>query len=143
MLRSAQLWQLNQDPLTDLANLSMVHLFPNVLDIGSKIDMQGLRGVDFPALRIPTEPELLLLYSQINRTFAHSELLRWSGFYLSFLLFKNVVIAHGVKERIIKQVSSSSNDTVEGGVGGMVENVLEMCEKMLRERPPIVNNGKL
>ena len=145
-----ELWQTGGDPLLDLANLSMVHHLPND-DSGDfgELGMKGLKGIDFARLNVPTEDELLNLYAKINRTFTYRELKQWSGFYLAFLFFKNVVISHGVKERVMKNTSSSSfsasennssgkSASVSGGekVGKMVDAVVELCEEMLKNRPP-------
>ena len=88
-------------------------------------------GLDLHNTGIPTESKLHSLYSKFNPTISLSTISSWSGFYLTFLFFKNCVIIHGVKQRLNLGVASSANAQK---VAGLLPLVVSMMEELWKER---------
>lgn len=136
-------WELSTigDSLCDLANLSMMYYVP-AFEAG--LGIAGIAGMELEGTGMPTEMELVKKYSDSTTTTTSRRNKKavvvplnvatcWSGFYLAFLCFKNVVIMQGVKQRAKLGVSSSSN---ADKVGALAPTVLKMGLDILDTRPP-------
>lgn len=88
-------------------------------------------GLDLKGTGIPTESKLYSFYSQYNSNIPSPTISSWSGFYLTFLFFKNCVIIHGVKQRLKLGVASSANAKK---VAGLLPLVVQMMENLWSER---------
>mmetsp|Transcript_4900 Transcript_4900/g.9726 ORF Transcript_4900/g.9726 Transcript_4900/m.9726 type:complete len:130 (-) Transcript_4900:117-506(-) len=117
--------------MCDVANLCMMYYFP-----GSKANL-GICGIsdvlDPVAAGILSESNLIRLYCHHNQAISYEVAMAWSGFYLAFLCFKNVVITHGVAARLASGVATSPHATL---VAKLVPRLVNMCKELLEKRPP-------
>ncbi|OEU20587.1 APH-domain-containing protein [Fragilariopsis cylindrus CCMP1102] len=105
-------WELSTvgDSLCDLANLSIMYLMSR----SKKAAISGVKGLNLRLLGVPTRKELLNMYcshrvnSNSKTLITFDEIQKWSGFYLSFVAFKNAVIVQGVAQRAKIGVASSA-----------------------------------
>ena len=105
-------WELSTvgDSLCDLANLSIMYLMSR----SKKAAISGVKGLNLHLLGVPTRKELLNMYcrhrvnSNSKTLITFDEIQKWSGFYLSFVAFKNAVIVQGVAQRAKIGVASSA-----------------------------------
>jgi len=125
-------WELSTigDPMCDLANLSMMYIMPK-LDKGMGI--AGINGLDLKSLGIPSRIQLLQQYCQISNTLTTTQTIKWSGFYLAFLFFKNCVIVHGVAQRAKSGVASSA---IASKVGLLLPMLVKTTREILEGIPP-------
>jgi len=65
------------------------------------------KGHNLKTIGVPSRLELLSTYCQFNTHMLASDVLKWRGFYMCFLFFKNCVIVHGVAQRVQDGVASS------------------------------------
>ncbi len=127
-------WELSTigDPLSDLANLSMMYFMPG-LEAGMGI--AGLGDKDLRGTGIPDRDELIQLYSTANQTLDKEQIIAWRGFYLAFLFFKNCVIVHGVKQRASIGVASSS---MAKKVASLLPTMVQKTQDIWKNEPPPV-----
>jgi aminoglycoside phosphotransferase (APT) family kinase protein len=105
-------WELSTvgDSLCDLANLSIMYLMSR----SKKAAISGVKGLNLHHLGVPSRIELLNMYchhrisSNSKTMITFDEIQKWSGFYLSFVAFKNAVIVQGVAQRAKIGVASSA-----------------------------------
>jgi len=127
-------WELSTigDSFCDLANLSMMYFMPRDAPA-----ITGIAGMDLTALEIPTRTKLVQMYCSSITNPSPSQSLQtaseWSGFYLSFLYFKNCVIVQGVAQRSKGGVASSA---VAGKVAKLLPKIIELTETIFRMHPP-------
>jgi len=132
-------WELSTmgDGNCDIANLSMMYFMPSiekgwgVAGLGSDMDLENTG--------IPTRDEIISTYckysqwhyetmkQKVSPSLAikpanYEETKAWSGYYLSFLFFKNCVIVHGVAQRAKSGVASSA----------MANKVAKLLPEMVR-----------
>lgn len=125
-------WELSTvgDPLCDLANLCMMYFIPP-----SSIGIVGMQGVDFESLGIPSRRALVQAYCDANPAVDFATAWAWSGFYLSFLFFKNCVIVQGVAQRAKAGVASSAQ---ANKVAKLLPTVVQRAQTIIEEYPPPV-----
>ena len=142
-------WELSTigDPLSDLANLSMMYYIPrNAPGIAG---LAGLDDADLVTLGIPSRHHMVRDYCERRRRQSSAaeltdETLRqalpafqtvwdWSGFYLAFLFFKNCVIVQGVAQRAATGTASSAQATL---VAELLPTIIQLTRAILREHPP-------
>lgn len=87
-------------PLSDLAYFCMPYNFPH-----GKENFKGLVGLDYEALGIPNEPEILKLYQAAA---GRDEIENWT-FYMAFSMFRISAIVQGVYKRGLDGNASSEN----------------------------------
>ena len=132
-------WELSTmgDGNCDIANLSMMYFMPSiekgwgVAGLGSDMDLENTG--------IPTRDEVISTYCKYSqwhyetmkqkvspslsiKPANYGETKAWSGYYLSFLFFKNCVIVHGVAQRAKSGVASSA----------MADKVAKLLPEMVR-----------
>lgn len=103
---------------------------------------------------IPSRTQVLTIYCQFSQSHTQTdgniqyrkqlqsspsfnETNLWSGFYLSFLFFKNCVIVHGVAQRASLGVASSA---MAHRVANLLPEMVRLTWKILKEFPPPSNN---
>jgi aminoglycoside phosphotransferase (APT) family kinase protein len=123
-------WELSTvgDPLCDLANLCMMYFFPPQRNMG----VSGVLGLPLESLGIPERKQLVRWYCQ-EAAVPFEQAWEWSGFYLSFLFFKNCVIIQGVAQRSKLGVASSA---VAARVAGLLPTVIRTTQELLDDMPP-------
>jgi aminoglycoside phosphotransferase (APT) family kinase protein len=132
-------WELSTlgDCLCDVANLSMMYCIePNASQPG----ISGIAGMDFGAMGIPTRRQLVQSYCDLQNkknAFDFDTAWAWTGFYLSFLFFKNAVIVQGVAQRAKAGVASSA---VASRVAALLPTIVQKAEQILQEQPPPVKS---
>lgn len=134
-------WELSTigDPMCDIANLSMMFLIPGK---DKMMPIPGIAGHNLKTIGVPSRLELLSTYCQFNTHMLASDVLKWRGFYMCFLFFKNCVIVHGVAQRVQDGVASSD---MAGKVAKFLPSLESMTYQLLKNEPPpcTVNNYKL
>lgn len=125
-------WELSTlgDPLCDLANLCMMYYIPPATK-----GIGGIAGVDLRSLGLYTRKQLVQQYCSLRRIDFQS-VEAWSGFYLSFLFFKNSVIVQGVAQRAKEGLASSADANI---VAKLLPTVIEISQMILKEHPPPTN----
>ena len=142
-------WELSTlgDGNCDVANLSMMYFMPS-MEHGWGV--AGL-GENWGGTGIPTREQLISLYceySQLHEKVRRGlgetsdatmqpanleEVRAWSGFYLSFLFFKNCVIVHGVAQRAATGVASSAQASK---VARLLPEMVRTTHKVQVSYPP-------
>lgn len=132
-------WELSTigDPLCDLANLCMMYFIPNFRE---EVGIRGISGLNLHPLGIPQRDDLVSLYCCANLSCPFPTTWEWSGFYLSFLFFKNCVIIQGVAQRAKAGVASSA---VAHKVAKLLPIVIDTTNMLLRDFPPPTNQSRL
>ena len=92
----------------------------------------------------PSSPQLMsftpsLSPSPIIHPANLNEAKKWSGFYLSFLFFKNCVIVHGVAQRASLGVASSE---MAHRVAKLLPEMVRLTWKILSDFPPPYDDEK-
>lgn len=132
-------WELSTigDICCDIANLCMMYFMPTiemgwgVAGLGSNVSKSKL-----DALGIPSRMQTLSLYSEYcmgdvkANEISPTIIQKWSGFYLSFLFFKNCIIVHGVAQRASLGVASSQSAKK---VASLLPLMLQTTNKILDE----------
>ncbi|KAL7522265.1 hypothetical protein ACHAWX_006960 [Stephanocyclus meneghinianus] len=137
-------WELSTigDRYCDIANLCMMYFMPEIEKGWGVAGLGDMSNKELRSLGIPSRMQLLSLYSQIDdcyngrSTSAETSLKiiqEWSGFYLSFLFFKNCVIVHGVAQRAALGVASSKS---AHRVASLLPSMVTVTYKILNELPP-------
>ncbi|GAX26943.1 acyl-CoA dehydrogenase family member 10 [Fistulifera solaris] len=126
-------WELSTlgDGLCDLANLAMMYFIAP-----DHVGISGIAGRTVPG--IPSRHELVQMYCPSKPDFDTAW--AWSGFYLSFLFFKNAVIVQGVAQRYQQGVASSA---AAGQVGALLPQIVQQAQQLLQEYPPPLNTSRL
>jgi aminoglycoside phosphotransferase (APT) family kinase protein len=151
------------DALCDLANVSMMYFIPRDITVGiaglapppppsmessmspsSSLPTEST-NVALTLLGIPSRLELVQLYCDKRRRlsgmaripsapFPSFEMIwDWSGFYLTFLFFKNAVIVQGVAQRTVSGTASSAQARA---VAKLLPRILDLMAKVWNEYPP-------
>ena len=150
-------WELSTmgDGYCDLANLCMMYYMP---DIERGWGVAGLGDMDLNGTGIPTREDIISLYCKhsqrhsedmpdlgrmphsavspqtVPRSVAtYDEANAWSGFYLTFLFFKNCVIVHGVAQRASTGVASSA---MAHRVAKLLPEMIRLMNMIWKEYPP-------
>ena len=133
------------DPLSDLANLSMMYYIPRR---GTPLGLTGLIGLDLATLGIPSRRDLVRHYYHGRlRLQSHGScsaesaesmpslqtIWDWSGFYLAFLCFKNCVIVQGVAQRAAMGLASSAQASA---VAQLLPTLMRLTQTILETEPP-------
>jgi aminoglycoside phosphotransferase (APT) family kinase protein len=126
-------WELSTvgNSYCDMANLSMMYFIPRRMP-----GIAGIEGLDCNALGIPSRHQLFRMYchaAKLPSPQAQKIALEWSGFFLSFLFFKNCVIVQGVAQRSKEGVASSA---VASKVASMLPRVIHLTQAILEMHPP-------
>ena len=127
-------WELSTvgDRYCDLANLCMMYFMPREAP-----GITGIAGLDLQALGIPSRTELIQMYCSSIKDPSPSQSLKtafnWSGFYLTFLYFKNCVIVQGVAQRSKSGVASSA---MAKKVAALLPKMIQLTEEIFRMHPP-------
>jgi aminoglycoside phosphotransferase (APT) family kinase protein len=117
----------------DLANLSMMYFISPQMP-----GISGIKGLDCKALGIPSRRQLIDMYchaADLISPKAQKVAIEWSGFFLSFLFFKNCVIVQGVAQRSKEGVASSA---IASEVASLLPRVIHLTEAILEMHPPPV-----
>ena len=101
------------------------------------LGIAGMQGKQIEG--IPNETQILKQY-QLSTPISLSTIQSWYGFYLAFLCFKNIVIVHGVKQRLFLGVASSKN---AGRVVELLPHIVEVVDNILKVYPPPMDRSKL
>ncbi|KAL7468366.1 hypothetical protein ACHAXS_008585 [Conticribra weissflogii] len=142
-------WELSTmgDGFCDVANLCMMYFMP---DIEKGWGVAGLGDISVDGTGIPSRLDVLSTYCDFDQCHFktlgsnHEQLFAkqpsdltvtkaWSGFYLSFLFFKNCVIVHGVAQRASLGVASSSK---ADRVASLLPEMVRLTWKILDDFPP-------
>mmetsp|Transcript_10973 Transcript_10973/g.20528 ORF Transcript_10973/g.20528 Transcript_10973/m.20528 type:complete len:490 (-) Transcript_10973:74-1543(-) len=142
-------WELSTmgDGFCDVANLCMMYFMP---DIEKGWGVAGLGDMDVQETGIPSRMDVLSTYCDFDQIHYktlgnnHNQLCAkqsadlyiakaWSGFYLSFLFFKNCVIVHGVAQRASLGVASSA---MADRVANLLPEMVRLTWKILGDFPP-------
>ena len=150
-------WELSTmgDGNCDIANLSMMYFMPSiekgwgVAGLGSNVNLENTG--------IPTRDEVISTYCKYSQwhyatmkqkvlwppisptpTLAikpanYEETKAWSGYYLSFLFFKNCVIVHGVAQRAKSGVASSA---MANKVAKLLPEMVRLTFQIWKSYPP-------
>lgn len=133
-------WELSTvgDSYCDLANLCMMYYMPH-----DSPGLTGIYGMNLSALGIPSREALMDMYCAAMPTpqqhYSSSALSRadqakaWSGYYLTFLYFKNCVIVQGVAQRHKAGVASSA---MASNVAALLPTLVELTEMIWEKHPP-------
>ena len=128
-------WELSTigDYMCDLANLCMMYHVPSIKEGWGIAGIEGnftivklislfhrcsiliillnhfsISGLNLVKIGIPTRTNLLEMYCDSTFNPDVDSVMKWRGFYLTFLFFKNCVIVHGVSHRASLGVASSA-----------------------------------
>jgi aminoglycoside phosphotransferase (APT) family kinase protein len=134
------------DRFCDLANVCMMYFIPSDPLVGSNNRMTVIEGVaDFSTrqlqqMGIPLRQELIRMYCReleqiaqrrrsphrmpISLLLPYSIAYEWSGFYLTFLFFKNCVILQGVTQRYLAKQPRRLDHTFSNGKRRQLEQLL-------------------
>jgi len=127
-------WELSTigDSYCDLANLSMMYYMPQ-----HSPGITGIAGLDLKKLGIPSREALIEMYcaSIVDPSPLQSlhTAMEWSGFYLTFLYFKNCVIVQGVAQRAKEGVASSA---MAGRVASLLPTIIQLTQSIFQMHPP-------
>uniref|UniRef100_UPI0035902B65 acyl-CoA dehydrogenase family member 10 isoform X2 n=1 Tax=Myxine glutinosa TaxID=7769 RepID=UPI0035902B65 len=110
-------WELSTlgDPLSDVATTCMAHHLPDDLAI-----IKGLAGHNLAALGIPSDQQIVEMYSQ---GMGHSSPANWN-FYLAFCFFRAASILQGVYKRSLEGQASSAS---AGQAGKIVSDLADLA----------------
>ena len=162
------------DPYCDVANLCMMYFIPKQTGKGTKSNDSNttvITGIadyshhELQQLGVPQREELIRLYcierdqllaiydsyphiphvvSSSLRRHDHVLIYDWSGYYLTFLFFKNCIILQGVLQRTLQSSSStdiphnpSSSDEIN--IDGLDQKVQKKILLLLRLLPITIN----
>eukprot|EP00797_Seminavis_robusta_P015815 Sro236_g094940.2 (118) ;mRNA; r:29839-30192 len=93
----------------------------------------GIAGLDLQELGIPSREQLIQMYCKEANVESLQTALEWSGFFLSFLYFKNCVIVQGVAQRSKAGVASSP---IAKKVAALLPKVIQLTQAILEMHPP-------
>jgi aminoglycoside phosphotransferase (APT) family kinase protein len=150
-------WELSTlgDALCDLANVCMMYFIPRDIVVGiaglaapmeSSTTTTESMNAALQSLGIPSRLELVQSYCDERKRlqgmaripniapFPSFEMIwDWSGFYLTFLFFKNAVIVQGVAQRTVTGTASSAQARA---VAKLLPRILDLMTKVWNEYPP-------
>eukprot|EP00804_Cyclotella_cryptica_P024620 CCRYP_001627-RA/>CCRYP_001627-RA protein AED:0.02 eAED:0.02 QI:115/1/1/1/1/1/3/3002/456 len=137
-------WELSTigDRYCDIANLCMMYFMPEIEKGWGVAGLGDLTNTDLSSLGIPSRMKVIALYSEFDDSYNNrstsaetslTKIKEWSGFYLSFLFFKNCVIVHGVAQRAALGVASSKS---AHRVASLLPSMVTVTYKILEELPP-------